>query len=281
MSDGITIDFDTTELSKKIDAWGLEVNLSAQKTIEVQGKNLLKALMRATPPTISKGDRIAAAENGNDLGTAKQEAEKRIRNALRKTLAVAGKSFVEHTAKIHGTGPMNIWYGELGGKKLNIQWKKIGFSQEEIKRFHYSQTMGRGDRFKYRRTWQIRKGGKSNTWQADFVVTNEDFNKYLASVISHLGRMKASWYKSYQKLGGDKDSDFRVPSWVKDHASASWGSCDTSRMTGSYPQLYIKSWARGVRILQGIVPFVVRQRINAMETDMRMYIKGIKQRYGN
>jgi len=276
--DALEIKVSSQEFSRRIEEWAIESGTDMPAALRKQSRLFLLQCIKITPPRKGKGERPTT---DGQAETARKEAAQRIQRSLRKVFSVGGTGFVENIAKVHGASNINAWLTREDDVRVNLQWGKILFNGDEMRAFHYKQTVGKGDRFKFRTTWRVWKGSKTKgaRWQAQAVAGKQDFDKYLATVQNHLGRMRAAWVKGYYAIGGASMKDFRVPNWVEQHVSGARGAVDVSRLTGNNPSVTIHNFSRGVRMIKNTIPFVLKVRMAAMKTDMRMYIEGKKKRF--
>lgn len=275
-----TIEWNEREFSRIIEDWAIEVGYTSRTAIKIRGRSLINRVMNLMPPRISSSPNSGSGSPSQ----ARTQMKEKMRKALAKVFLVSPTGFVEHLAQIYGQGPFAIYETNKKGVVENWRIEKILFNKNELKAFHFKQTIGSGDRFKYRNTWRIFEGKKSKSRriQAQVMVSKDDWEKYLTYTFDHVGRMRASMAKCLDdpRLATPNQTTYRVPQWVSKHVRGARGAIDTSGLVGNNPSLTITSWARGVRMIKNTIPFAMKVESAAMKRDMQFYIKGVKERHG-
>lgn len=95
-------------------------------------------------------------------------------------------------------------------------------------------------------------------------------NKAASIVVSHLGRMKASFAETAQKLGWTS-----IPQWIAKHLPSPKAISETSGLSrADSPSVTFGSTSRGVSSQRGLVQRAVKRRERAMLNRMRLILSG-------
>lgn len=228
-----------------------------------QAGALTTALINVTPP----GDRSKTAAK------IKEKWEGKFQQ-----LGTACRDFTPPVDSKHGAGGDVNWYAwdetHLYGVTKACDMTKAT-AEDLYQRFW--KTTGRGMLIAGQRGKQ-----KVRIWQK-LTVKASTLAKAIARVINHIGRQKAGWLPSYSVIAakGGFAASARPPGpWITKHKNGARGDCIDELQTANAPAFTLINWAVGIGKASAHVSAALKVRIKAMETDMSLYIRGIKQKHG-
>lgn len=220
----------------------------AATVVQDEARLFLKQVINLTPPP--------------GLGTAaKKQGEAAIGRDLMKIFTPVNEELMNTVALVHhGTTGIDAWF-ETAGKPMHVQWDRIDPSGAGMKAWHNQNRDSRG------RTRELKRG-RGTAWYAPYVVRREDFAAYRDRIVSHVGRRKAAWAKSFVELGG------KVQGWIDRHVSGARGLIINNLDVKNHPSVTMINSSVGISGDAHIVQSALRIRYEAMGRKLRLIVSG-------
>lgn len=226
----------------------------AATMIEDETRLFLRGVINLTPPP----------GLGQD---AKRVGESAVRLDLNRLFTPIDDEFLNVIGSQFGIAGIDEWITGKSGNKIHLKWDHLDSTGSGMRQFHDKNRNSRG-------RVTSRKRQSSDAWYARYIVSKEDFAAYAAKVISHVGRRKAAWAKSYQEIPG---GGWSVPRWIGRHISNAFGRC--INMTGSLhqPSITVSNFSPGIGDDERLVRDQMRIRFSAIGRKMRGIISGYSE----
>ena len=191
---------------------------------------------------------------------AKTQGQRAVVEDMHRLFTPIDEEFLNIIGSQFGPGPVDKWITS-DGKKEHIKWDKIDPTGAGMPAYHYSRLNNRG---------RVRSQKKASAyWYAPYVVSFQDFGRYVAKIVSHVGRKKAAWGIAYAAIGGN-----RLPAWIRKHVSGAMGNVINGLATKNAPSVTMSSHAPGVSQDVRIIQDQMRIRAEAIGRKMKRILNG-------
>lgn len=218
----------------------------AATIVEDEARLFVKQVIRLTPP-----------KN-------KAQGEKAVARDLSQIFTGVSDELLNTIGSDHGVSGIDAWLSTDGKMKLtHAKWDRIDPTGSGMEAHHRAHQNARG------RTEKLKKNyADKSVWYAPYVVSHQDYANYVKNVQSYVGRRKAAWAVSYQKIGGT------VTRWISKHVVGAKGLCVDELKVPNRPSVVMVNFAPGIREDERIVRSALRIRMSAMKRRMRLVLSG-------
>lgn len=216
--------------------------------VENEARLFLKQVITLTPP----------AGLG---GAAKTVGEHAVSRDLNYLFSGVSQGMADTISGEFGTTGIDHWLTGKDGNKTHIQWQRLDPSGAGMPAFHAKNRDSRG------RTYRLKRD-KPGVWFSPYVTSQSALDAYRAKILSHVGRRKAAWAKSYAALGG------KVQGWISRHLSGAKGQIWNDLGNKNRPSVTVSSHAPGVGQDEQIVRDAMRIRAQAIGRKMKGILSG-------
>jgi len=251
-----------TEFNRGIDALRKSVGVESRKLVEKETAELIKTLVRLTPP---------------------------------KNLATSKKSATTDVRKVFRAVPNKIFDGVKEGKGATRWLYAAPYVLLGVNREHFLPNLGTEDGFKkYKSTrgkfgvssqrmhvrgFVVRRGQQAMMRTARVVTSAKTIASIVNRVHRNFGRQKAGWlvsvFSGVIKLAGGN----MPPKWVTRHIDGARGRFEDGLAVPSNPSFTIVNTSKGISsaVAASVVKTAVAIRARAMIANAKLFVSGKKK----
>lgn len=229
----MSADVDSSKFERKMARYIEELGMNASEVVSDQSRLLLKAAIKLTPPNSnSQGRKAVYSDIARSMSPLYPENFRgphaaRIREMLEKKDLVGFQAFLMNQK--------NKWKS----------WRIETFSPDLHRKAQNSR-------------------GRVTKSQKIFVAENRQWEKYVKTQQSHVGREKCGWWPAYKRLGGT------LPSWITRHTEGVRGNFNDAQLNNkSFPSFTIRNFSHGIGGSVRLIRDAIRIRGEAMEKDIK------------
>lgn len=256
----ITANVDMTLFRKGLAGLIRDARISAPVVVKKETGELIKTLVKLSPPDKPKTTRDAITA--------------RIR---RKFLAASvaterGHNMVSEDGTIYYRSDSNFLFGVAADRDLRRA------SVEELKAAYYSiKTVDGATRIVY--PFRKRKGRQRVAILQNILTREATVKKLIAKLRNHVGRLKAGWLVASLHGAVRLTGSNLPPKWVTRHAAGARGTFIDGTGNKEFPTFTIANSAKGIsqRRVNEIVQIAVNLRGKAMAKNATFFMKGKKR----
>jgi len=248
MSEGVTVDLDFSKLNSRIEELhdaliGSGQGGDAATVFQDEARLFAKQIIRLTPP-----------KN-------RQQGEAAIDRDLMKLFEPVNSDWVDDLVIAHGHNNIDQWITSASGDPKHIKWTYLDNTGGPMKDFHNRNRDNRG------RAYNLKRQRDPSVWYAPYVVGYDKFTEYAKRIKSHVGRRKAAWALSFERLGGS------VSNWIHRHVSGAKGEFHANQ-DPIRPSIVMTNRAPGIMDDLHFVRGAMRVRQEAIGRRMRLILSG-------
>jgi len=197
-----------------------KLGIPASKIIATEAARFVKTCVNFTPPTGGKALKSGSDAEGmtwrnveEDVG-AREQGMRAVARHIRRIAEPVDDGLFDYVVKRYNEkkpGSNGRYASEVifmsGSRKCIVDWRHIGYTVKDLKDWHESKR----SKPRYRTPYLRSKREELGRWKAyEWMVCKRSvFDRYVRSVQSRVGEMKAGWYPAAMALG------VKLPPWVR------------------------------------------------------------------
>lgn len=257
----ITANIDMTEFNRGMAGLIHQVGLSGPLVVEKETGELIKTLVRISPPAEPTKTRASIKAN------------------LEKTFHIFGK-FTNHEYDDTKTSKTGVkWYmwnpKFLFGSTPDKDMRKA--SHEDLMQVHYRRKNVQGSA-RIIMPFKKPRRGQRVAMITRVITTEKNVKKLITRISKHVGRLKAGWLKAVFKGEIKVTGGYLPPQWVTRHANGARGDYKNELSVKDSPAFTIINQAKGVssKVSKYFLSKAVDIRAKAMVKNATFFMNGKK-----